>query len=1031
MNPDRPSGYEELTLEAAARVDAACDGFEKAWKATRSGAEEPRLSSFLDSCSEPERTILARELLELDQACRKRYGLAGRSENSDDLGVVAEYPSCSPTRLLRGHTHVPTGQLTDWPRIPGLELVQVLGSGGMGVVLKARQVSLDRDVAVKFLRDAHGADWGQRERFLQEARAVARLRHSNLVQVYEFGEVPSSSGATSQPYLVLEYVSGGSLADLIRGSPQPPSEAARLVETLADAIHYAHHQGVIHRDLKPANVLLQGPGVRGQEPAGTTPEVGNGSKRQSLSHSTKGCQSPLTTHQPKVTDFGLAKFLAGSDLTRSGEVLGTPGYMAPEQAVGTFGSITAAVDVYGLGAILYEALTGRPPFQAETAVATVNQVRFEDPVPPRRLQPTVPRDLETICLKCLRKEPGRRYMTAQDLADDLRRFQAAEPIRARPVGTGERVIVWCRRKPAVAALLVALVLVFLAGSFGVLWQWQLAKGNAVMAEQNAAAYLRERDTARQEKDRAQGHLKIVQVRVGVLERLGEDLYQKPGMYRTGQAVLKEALNFYRDLLPEEGDDPVVRREATKLYGRVAWIHHMLGQEDEAVKVWDHQAKLLTDFMTEDPTDKALRMGLADCYRWQGHALRFQGKAGEARKAYVQATQLHKDLLDELPNDPTYQVALGNTLLNMAWLPSSPAQAEERELLWLQVLKHYRAAVQAAPNDPRINAELALGLEGLASFYLGDGRPSQGEAPVQEAQAIYQKIRANGQVNSSIERAEARNLVCLGRVLAATDRAGKAEDCYRQAGKLLDGPVKGFPESALRQEDQAMVLAGLADLLKDPARSEAAEEIRRRVIRVNEKLQKDFPDNPQYQFNLAWSYLKLASLLCELGRLTEADEPYRKALALESEDAGVNNDLAWFLATSPESRLRDPARAVRLAKKAVKVQPESANNRNTLGVAYFRNGDDKSAVTELEAAVRLGAGGNNIDWLFLAMAYWRLGDHDQAQKWFDRAAQWMDNHKAPTDEHRRFRAEADAMLMNAGSPKAGKNDASLGKNKLVP
>ncbi len=256
-------------------------------------------------------------------------------------------------------------------------------------------------------------------------------------------------------------MSGGSLADLVRSSPQPPREAARLVETLADAIHYAHQQGVIHRDLKPANVLLdraavdeerQGPGANGARFASPR---------------------PLTADvRAKVTDFGLAKFVAGSDLTHSGDVVGTPSYMAPEQAARKSAPVTVAVDVYGLGAILYEALTGRPPFAAATVGATLSQVRQDEPVPPRLLQPTVPRDLETICLKCLRKEAARRYATAQALADDLRRFQSGDSVRARPVGTGERVIVWCRRNPGVAALVAALLLVLLAGSSGVLWQWQ-------------------------------------------------------------------------------------------------------------------------------------------------------------------------------------------------------------------------------------------------------------------------------------------------------------------------------------------------------------------------------------------------------------------------------------------------------------------------------------------------------------------------------------------------------------------------------
>ena len=377
----------------------------------------------------PSERVLNRELLALDRACRKRYGLRSWARTLPGTGSGGRRPRRPPPRRSqRRQSDVPAGRPAHWPEVHGLELVEVLGSGGMGVVFKARQVALGRDVAVKFLRDAHRAEPGRRERFVQEARAIARLRHPHLVQLYEFGEVPAAGGAASQPYLVLEYVSGGSLADVLRGSPQPPGEAARLVATLADAIHYAHQQGVIHRDLKPANVLLHAPEVDGEGQS-------EGARGPRFSP-----RRPLTADLcAKVTDFGLAKFLAGGDLTHSGDVVGTPSYMAPEQAAGKSAPITAAVDVYGLGAILYEALTGRPPFAAATVDATLGLVRQDEPVPPRRLQPTVPRDLETICLKCLRKEAGRRYATAQDLALDLRRFQAGEPVRARPVGTTERV----------------------------------------------------------------------------------------------------------------------------------------------------------------------------------------------------------------------------------------------------------------------------------------------------------------------------------------------------------------------------------------------------------------------------------------------------------------------------------------------------------------------------------------------------------------------------------------------------------------
>jgi WD40 repeat protein len=353
--------------------------------------------------------------------------------------------------------------------------VDVLGSGGMGVVFKARQVTLGRDVAVKCLRDDHRSDPGLRERFLQEARAVARLRHPHLVQLYEFGELPGAGGVTSRPYLVLEYVPGGSLADLTHGSPQPPREAARLVEAMADAIHYAHQQGVIHRDLKPANVLLQpaGGGGEGQaeglDPRPSPPRV-------------------LTADLcAKVTDFGLAKFAAGSDLTRDGEMLGTPSYMAPEQTTGKAESVTPAVDVYGLGAVFYEALAGRPPFAAAAVEVTLAQVRQDEPVPPRRLQPTVPRDLETICLKCLEKDPRRRYASAAALAADLRRFLAGEPILARPVSAAERAVRWVRRHPTRAALLAVSVIAALASAgaaVGVVYNDRLQDANGRLEAAN-------------------------------------------------------------------------------------------------------------------------------------------------------------------------------------------------------------------------------------------------------------------------------------------------------------------------------------------------------------------------------------------------------------------------------------------------------------------------------------------------------------------------------------------------------------------
>jgi hypothetical protein len=319
-------------------------------------------------------------------------------------------------------------------QLPGYDIIRELGRGGMGVVYQARQVALNRTVAVKMILAGAHAGEANLARFLTEAEAVAQLQHPHIVQIFEIGR------HEGLPYFTLEFVPGGSLADKVRDHPLPAREAAQLVEQLAKGVAYAHQRGIIHRDLKPENVLLAEDGT------------------------------------PKITDFGLAKRVAvepgaaspGSGLTATGAVLGTPSFMAPEQAGGKPSAIGPAADIYALGAILYRLVTGRPPFQAATPLDTILQVVSDDPLAPRQLAPKCPRDLETICLKCLQKEPRKRYASAANLSEDLRRFQSSEPIQARPVGRLERAVKWARRNPGVFRWMVAFAAVCLLFSVIVL-----------------------------------------------------------------------------------------------------------------------------------------------------------------------------------------------------------------------------------------------------------------------------------------------------------------------------------------------------------------------------------------------------------------------------------------------------------------------------------------------------------------------------------------------------------------------------------
>jgi serine/threonine protein kinase len=314
------------------------------------------------------------------------------------------------------------GASAEWPSVPGYEILDELGRGGMGVVYRAVQVGLKRVVALKLIRDGALASAQDRGRLQIEAEAVARMSHPNIVQIYDVGEF------RGLPFLAMELVEGGSLEEHLAGRPLSPAEAAKITRVLALAVEHAHSRHIVHRDLKPANILLQ------------RPEVGSQRSEQMPEASSELCS--LTSNLcPKITDFGLAKRLntESTGWTQEGAVLGTANYMAPEQAAGRVRDIGPAVDIYALGAILYQLLTGVPPFQGDSWNETLQRVLFDEPIPPARLQADVPRDLETICLKCLEKQPDRRYTRAADLAADLERFLEGRAVSAIPLSEVERM----------------------------------------------------------------------------------------------------------------------------------------------------------------------------------------------------------------------------------------------------------------------------------------------------------------------------------------------------------------------------------------------------------------------------------------------------------------------------------------------------------------------------------------------------------------------------------------------------------------
>ncbi len=813
------------------------------------------------------------------------------------------------------------------PTIHGYEVLSVLGRGSMGVVYQARQVGLKRLVALKMILAGGHAGPEQRERFRREAEAVARLAHPNIVQIHEVGE------HQGLPFFSLEYVAGGTLARHLAGTPQPPRWAAQLVATLARAVQHAHDAGVVHRDLKPGNVLVGAdlpvcPGEKGRQE----------------------CLPPRV----KIADFGLAKHLEDeSRATGSGALLGTPSYMAPEQArgLGPPRSVGPAADVYGLGAILYECLTGRPPFLGQTALDTLEQVVSREPIPPSRLQPGVPRDLETVCLTCLHKEPGKRYASAADLAGDLERFLKGEPIHARPVGRLERLLKWVRRRPVpagLAACCAVLALSLVAG--GLVYNVRLRQA-LVLAEQ-------ERDRARAYRQRM---LKTVDE---LLTQVGDErLADVPEMEPVRRQLLEEALRFYRDLLDgKDHADPDVRREAALAYRRTANINQLLDRLDQADRQLRAALALLEQLADEQPASPDCSYQQALCWADLGILHGRKGLLAEAESAYRQAITL----LEPLPSgSPEYRRWLGiahNGLGLQLWRKSAFQQAEGEHR---QALAVQKALAGEYPDNPVYRIEQADSHHNLGMVYQTTARPALAESSYRAAEALLAPLAGDPAHLRSAGGLLSRLYHNWGRLLA--DQGRKADSVgLVQKGLLIRARLaRRFPSTPGYRIDLAQTSENLAGIYQGLGQPEKALPHLRRSLEQWDSLANDFPRNARNPLSAVRICTALAMLLDRVGRPAEAEACYRDALGRAEvlgrdhpRDATCRFCLGQALLLLGHFQTgRKPAEALSLSSRAIAVledvlrqAPEHAQAHLFLRAAY------EVRVNVREAALAtLGAG----------------------------------------------------------------------------
>jgi serine/threonine-protein kinase len=750
--------------------------------------------------------------------------------------------------------------------------------GGLGQVWLARDEAVGREVALKELRPEGHDHPALEARFLEEARITGQLEHPSIVPVYEVN--PRVDGLP--PYYTMRFIRGRTLTLVAQAyhekrkngqaSPLELRELLNAFVAVCQAVAYAHARGVIHRDLKGPNVVLGEFGEVMVLDWGLAKVLAVPNPKPDQP---PGPATPIPVHDtpPLVLEYDQAR-----DATVQGTVLGTPAYMSPEQAEGRHDQLDCRSDVYGLGAILYEILTGRPPFSGRDLESVLRQVRQEEPVRPRQRVAETPLALEAICLKALAKQPAQRYESAAELAREVQRWLADEPVGAYIEPWPARLARWGRRhRPLVAGGLVLLITAVLALSAGtMLLRW---KQEEVTRERNAAQAAE--IEARQRQEEAETNFRLARDAVDqYLTHVGESKDLKAhGLEPLRRQLLETAKDFYERFIRERAEDPRLRHDLALAYFKLGNINQAMGDHSQAAAQYAQAVGVFERLVEENAGRADYAHELAKCYSNQGLVFSAIDRKAEARAAYRKALAVWERLLPADPNNRDYLRSNANLQNNLGAILQSEGRVADAETAYQQAAAVQERLVRAAADGEKERAQLARFYTNLGNLYANTNRSDKAYAEYRRALAIKEKLVHDAPTNAGHRHSLAISQYNLGRLYALNGRQKDGEGLYRQALDRVEQLCREHPAIADYQELQANLLNNIGLLCHNSDRLEQAEAAYVRTLAIRERMARESPANPQYQQHLAMALNNLGQLYHQTDRLRQADEVLKRAAAI--------------------------------------------------------------------------------------------------------------------------------------------------------